>query len=225
MTILPIGPQLMRFSVILISLAAVTCNPVTVVASTVHVSINDQNGRSVAGAVVSLAPLDGSHAVKHENTTVIDQRERAFVPQVIAVATGTEVEFPNSDVIRHHVYSFSKPKHFDLKLYSGQSMPSVLFDKSGLVSMGCNIHDWMRGYIYVLDEPYFSVSNESGDAWLNVPPGKYHLVTRHPRQKLEAEDVITVNGDQYTDFVITINIETKGDLPLQSEDSGSFNAY
>lgn len=216
---------MMRVSVIVTIIVIAACLSGRVFAVAVHASVSDQNGQPVHGAVISLRPLKETAAVNHANTSVIDQRGRAFVPQVIAVATGTNVEFPNSDEMRHHVYSFSKSKRFELKLYSDQSMPSVLFDKPGLVTMGCNIHDWMRGYVYVLDEPYFSVSDESGDVWLDLPAGKYSMVARHPRQKADVESEVLVKDDRDADYTVTVHISTKGELPPQTEPAGGFSAY
>jgi len=210
----------MRVKRILTSLLLAVCLPPDANALDIHINVTDQHGVVVSGAVVSLVPVGDRHPVEHEMLAVMDQRGLAFIPQVIAVATGSRVEFPNSDALRHQVYSFSTPKRFELKLYSNQSTPSILFDKPGLVTLGCNIHDWMRGYIYVMDEPYFSVTDDTGDTSLDVPPGTYHLVARHPRQKSEASNVITVDDAQPGMFAITIHIYTKGDLPRQAEPAG-----
>lgn len=96
--------------------------------------------------------------------------------------TGTRVTFPNSDNVRHQVYSFSPAKHFELKLYSGTHTSSELFDQAGLVTLGCNIHDWMLGYIYVVDTPWFGKSDAAGAIRLShVPAGSYTLQLWHPR--------------------------------------------
>jgi len=210
----------MRGKRLLIRLLLALCLPQDAIALDIHIDVTDQHGDVVNGAVVSLVPFGDKDPVEHEMLAVMDQRGLAFVPQVIAVATGSRVEFPNSDALRHQVYSFSNPKRFELKLYSNQSTPSIAFDKPGLVTLGCNIHDWMRGYIYVMDEPYFSVTDDTGDTSLDVPPGTYQLVARHPRQKSEATDVITVDDAQAGKFAITIHIFTKGDLPRQAEPAG-----
>ena len=84
---------------------------------------------------------------------VVDQIDKEFVPYVKPVRTGSFVQFPNKDHIRHHVYSFSAPSKFELPLYMGTPAQPVLFDKPGVVKLGCNIHDWMIGYVYVTDSP------------------------------------------------------------------------
>jgi len=94
----------------------------------------------------------------------MDQYDRRFVPHLLVVRTGTPVEFPNSDEIAHHVYSFSHPNQFKLPIYKGDAYPPLTFDESGLVILGCNIHDNMLGYILVVDTPVFAKTDESGRA-------------------------------------------------------------
>jgi plastocyanin len=146
--------------------------------ATLTVSVIDTTGAPVANAVASLYDAKGLSptAVKATTYAVMDQRHEKFVPKVLPVETGTWVRFPNSDQIHHEVYSFSPAKTFDLPLYKGQSAPSVLFDKPGVVTLGCNIHDWMIGYIVVVGTPYFAKSDATGHLVIaNVPPGDYHL--------------------------------------------------
>lgn len=110
----------------------------------------------------------------------IDQVNREFVPRINVVQTGTAVRFPNSDNIRHSVYSFSPTKVFTMKLYAGKSADAVVFDKPGLVVLGCNIHDLMVSWLLVVDTPYFARTNHAGAATLvGVPPGDYTLRTWH----------------------------------------------
>jgi hypothetical protein len=92
------------------------------------------------------------------------------------------VKFPNSDSVSHHVYSFSPTKPFELGLYKGNVYPPVVFDKPGIVVVGCNIHDSMLGYIRVVDTPYFAVTNEQGVALIDgVPSGDYAVEVWTPR--------------------------------------------
>jgi hypothetical protein len=112
---------------------------------------------------------------------MMDQRELAFVPQVLVVAVGTKVEFPNNDSVNHQVYSFSAAKKFQLPLYKGALHPPVTFDKAGLVVLGCNIHDQMAGYIYVTDMPFFGKTDSQGVLHLaQVPAGEYRLTLWSP---------------------------------------------
>ena len=91
---------------------------------------------------------------------VLDQKNRMFVPHVLPIQTGTAVTFPNSDNVRHQVYSFSPAKKFQLPLYAGTPAAPVVFDKPGVVTVGCNIHDQMSAYIVVVDTPYFALTAE-----------------------------------------------------------------
>ena len=150
-------------------------------AGTLQVAIVDQKGKPVEDAVVtatSAVPLP-EHGALPEG--VVDQIDKTFVPYVTVVRAGTEVRFPNSDNIRHHVYSFSPAKRFELPLYAGRHAAPVQFDKAGTVVMGCNIHDWMIGYVYVADTPYFAKTPADGSAQLrDLPAGQYAVRVWHP---------------------------------------------
>lgn len=111
----------------------------------------------------------------------MDQRNLAFVPQVLVVGVGAEVQFPNNDTVSHEVYSFSPAKRFQLPLYKGAQHRPVDFDKAGLVVLGCNIHDQMVGYIYVTDAAYYGKSDAQGEVRLsNLPAGDYTLTWWSP---------------------------------------------
>lgn len=139
--------------------------------------IVDAKGQPVAGAVLSLAGTPQSTVA---GGAVMDQIDKQFSPAVLAVATGTDVSFPNRDDIRHQVYSFSPAKRFELRLYEGTPTAPVTFDQPGLVVLGCNIHDWMLGYIFVTEDPWFAVSDEQGRIQLDVPAGTYPSTLWHP---------------------------------------------
>jgi plastocyanin len=124
-------------------------------------------------------PLDGAPAATRDSA-VIDQINKKFVPRVSVVRTGTAITFPNSDRIRHQVYSFSQAKTFSLKLYAGSPKTAVTFDQPGLVVLGCNIHDNMIAFVGVVDSPYFAKTSDTGIASLNLPAGRYRLRAWHP---------------------------------------------
>lgn len=156
---------------------SVMAPPAAAAAVEVHVS-ND--GRALGNAAVYAVPLDAS-ALPPPKDAVIDQVNRQFVPFLTVVQTGTAIHFPNHDNIRHQVYSFSPPKTFLLKLYSGTPAQPVIFDKPGAVSLGCYIHDQMLAYVYVVDTPYFAVSGRDGRAVIeNLPAGRYTVKVWHP---------------------------------------------
>ena len=95
--------------------------------------------------------------------------------------TGTSVNFPNRDQIRHHVYSFSPAKTFEIPLYAGMPEKLIDFDRPGEVVLGCNIHDWMKAYVFVVDTPYFAVTDGAGEAELALPVGDYRVEVWHPQ--------------------------------------------
>lgn len=153
-------------------------------AAALHAELVGAAGEPLADAVISLrGPLhmDTPSVSSAAPEAFMDQRNKQFQPHVLAVRTGTSVSFPNSDDIRHQVYSFSPAKRFDLRLYQGTPSEPVLFDKPGLVVLGCNIHDWMLGYIYVTDDPWFAVSDEHGRTTIaDLPAGRYAVTLWHP---------------------------------------------
>lgn len=152
-------------------------------AATVQVDVLDSTGAPLSGAVVFLESPEAQRAVRPMPLTDMSQQQKRFVPDVLAVTTGTEVRFPNNDTVRHHVYSFSPAKKFELKLYAGTPANPVLFDQPGVVVLGCNIHDQMVGWILVLDTPYFAQTRApaAGVRLDKVPPGTYRLRVWHAR--------------------------------------------
>ena len=144
--------------------------------------VKDRKGRPVFDAVVLAVPLDAKN-MGHPKPEfyAMDQVDKEFVPFVKPVLAGSTVHFPNSDKIRHQVYSFSSPKKFELPLYAATQAPDVVFDKPGVVVLGCNIHDWMVGYIYVADTPYFAKTDVAGMATIaGMPSGDYTVRIWHP---------------------------------------------
>jgi plastocyanin len=151
-------------------------------AATFTAQVVDPQGKPLADAVVTLKGAASAPAAVMKAD--MDQRDQEFSPRVLAVHTGTQVKFPNSDNIRHQVYSFSPAKRFELRLYEGTPSEPLLFDKPGVVVLGCNIHDWMVGYIYVTDEPVFGVTDGNGALTLeNVTAGHYEATLWHPRSE------------------------------------------
>lgn len=148
----------------------------------VTVQVKNQHGQYAEYAVVSLTPLAEDYvSTNTDRTAVMDQIDRQYDPFVLIVQQGTEVNFPNWDDIKHQVYSFSAVKRFELKLYSGKDVSPVIFNKPGAVALGCNIHDWMLGYIYVAETEYFSLTDETGLAVIaDVPAGEYRISFWHP---------------------------------------------
>lgn len=151
-------------------------------AAGVQVEVLDAAGTPLADAVVFLESAEARRQVRPLAEQEMSQEKKAFVPGVLVLTTGTEVRFPNRDTVRHHVYSFSPAKKFELKLYAGTPAHPVRFDQPGVVVLGCNIHDHMVGWIVVLDTPYYAQTPATGMALIaDVPPGSYRLRAWHPR--------------------------------------------
>ena len=166
-------------------LAAILVGAASLVHSaTVTVQVQDASGKPLPDAVAYLESALASKAVgalKPSNPVEIAQIARQFDPRVSVVPVGTMVSFPNKDAVRHHVYSFSPAKTFELKLYSGTPANPVQFDKAGVAVLGCNIHDNMVAWVVVVDTPYFGRSAKAGPVVLsNVPAGSYRLRAWHP---------------------------------------------
>jgi len=149
------------------------------------VTVIDHKGKPVKDAVVYLKSSDSELKNSEEKPThSVVQMDRQFTPFVNVVAVGTEVDFPNKDTIAHHVYSFSKPKAFELKLYKGTETERVLMDQPGVVVLGCNIHDWMVSYLYVVDAQFFATTDQQGQVTFNdLSQGSYELHVWHPGKK------------------------------------------
>ena len=170
-------------SVVHACVLAGVCLPLGAWAGDVAFSLRGGGGQPAADAVVSLVPLAGKPELAPPSKPLaIEQRNQEFVPFVTAVVAGTTVELPNNDEVEHHVYSLSPSLQFDKPLYRPGTHESLRFERPGVVVMGCNIHDWMIGYVVVLETPWFAVTGEGGGAAIaNVPPGRYRAEIWHPR--------------------------------------------
>jgi plastocyanin len=152
-------------------------------AATLDVQVNSPNGAAVPDAVVyaiPARPIPVGHKV-----AVMDQKDRVFVPHVLPVQTGTWIEFPNSDNIRHQVYSLSPARRFQLPLYTGKPAYPLQFNKAGTVLLGCNIHDQMSAYIVVVDTPFFAKTDAGRASLADLEPGQYTLHVWYPEMRTE----------------------------------------
>ena len=178
-------------------------------AGSLKVMVKDGKGAAASDAVVyASSPTAPARAGKQ---VVIDQWNKQFVPYVTAVQVGTSVIFPNRDNIRHHVYSLSPAKRFELPLYAGIPAKPILFDKEGFVTLGCNIHDWMIAYVAVLGTPYSQVTGGDGRAILkDLPPGQYTIAVWHPLLKGSPQDSaqrIDLAGGAARDLLFTLQLK------------------
>lgn len=192
--------------------AAVITGRVTLPAARTAPVLNQRYEIVARGGVIATNPplavvyLEGDFAPAPADLAPVrmEQKDLVFVPQLLAVQTGTRVEFPNLDDTFHNIFSFSKTKRFDLGRYRGDErpIPSVVFDTPGLVSLRCDIHDHMRGVILVLPTPHFVITDAEGRYRLEgLPAGKYRLkVWLDSKTTLEKDVLLEAEGSQQVDW-------------------------
>lgn len=159
-------------------------------ATEIEVSVLTRDGTPVPGVVVSLESLTETPSTSASIGTM-DQIDRQFVPHILVVQRGAEVAFPNSDSIKHHVFSFSEARTFEIRLFDDSKVETLIFDKPGPIELGCNVHDWMLGYIYVADTPYFGRTTKQGIASIEAPAAPYRVRIWHPRIVDEKAGLVT----------------------------------
>ncbi len=148
--------------------------------ATLSVQVSDSAGKPLADVVVVAEATAGGALPRTPKDAQIEQRGLKFLPLVSVIQTGSKIAFPNYDKVKHHIYSFSPAKKFDQKLYSGVAAAPQVFDKPGLVVLGCNIHDRMVSYVKVVDSPYFAKTGADGLARIEIPAsGKFTVSAWH----------------------------------------------
>ena len=164
---------------VMMFLAALMLYPVSAVAGSLDLRLTDAKGAPVENAVITVHPASGTPkgSISFPWGTTMAQQNIAFGPHVLIVPVGATVRFPNKDKVRHHVYSFSRPAKFEIKLFGKDETRSYKFTTEGAVALGCNIHDSMSGFIKVVDTPFAAKSNASGAARLTGLPSGFARVT------------------------------------------------
>lgn len=157
-------------------------------AATLVVAVQTSDGRPLSGTVLTIHTLTEKGLSRSDPpaapvNALMDQVNRAFVPDLLVIPVGSTVSFPNSDSVSHQIYSFSAARKFQLPLYRGKPYPPVRFDQAGLVTLGCNIHDSMLAYVLITDAPYFGRTDAAGSWSVEVPRGTYRVAVWHPRMQ------------------------------------------
>lgn len=174
-------------------------------AGTVTATARDPLGSPLEDLVVWAMPKAAS-APQRVRPAMVEQRNKAFIPLVSVIQAGTLVSFPNRDDIRHHVYSFSPAKRFEIKLYAGTPVDPVVFDKTGEVVLGCNIHDHMVAYVYVVETPWFGKTDKDGAARIEgLPAGDYEINAWHYAQDARPAPVgVKLRADETATTAFTV---------------------
>ncbi len=164
-------------ALLMMLLPATVCGPAR--AADLAVSVRSAAGKPLADVVVTVAAR-ASAPIRFAWPYRMVQHNMQFEPFILVVPVGAEVAFPNLDAVRHHVYSFSAPHPFELKLYGRDETRIVRFDKPGVIALGCNIHDSMVAFILVVDTPYAAKSDAAGQAVIRgLPAGTFRERHRH----------------------------------------------
>jgi plastocyanin len=176
-------------------------------AATLVITVHSADGRALPGVVVTARALDTPARKPQPIKAVMDQVNRAFEPDLLVIPVGSTVTFPNSDAVSHQIYSFSPAKRFQLPLYRGTPYPPVHFDQAGVVTLGCNIHDEMVGFLLVTDAPYYGRTDAKGTWSTDVARGRYRIAIWHPRMRDEPADLereLTVGEADHAELTLRL---------------------
>jgi hypothetical protein len=182
-------------------------------AADLSISIRTPAGQPVGDAVVTVYPAGGTGGapIHFDWPNLMTQQDIQFHPFVLIVPVGATVSFPNRDKVRHHVYSFSPAKKFELKLYSRDENETVRFEKPGAVALGCNIHDTMVAFIKVVDTPFAAKSEANGEAQIHgLPPGAvtvhvWQPYLKSPNNEIQRTVALSAGGGHET---VTVDLRT-----------------
>lgn len=198
--------------------SAILALPAADVAASVTIKVVDAAGAPLQHAVVTATGRDMEPKTSGA-TRVIAQVGQQFRPRVTVVHRGTRIRFPNTDITQHHVYSFSEARRFELELYSGDDLDPVSFDRNGIVAIGCNIHDWMLGFIVITEDAYAGVTDAQGLVSFSADAGNIDRLTAwHPAGVDSAPVSVDLNAAvSAADGTIEIRLETLPVDPLEFE--------
>jgi plastocyanin len=172
-------------------------------ASEIQGTISSSSGK-VENAVVYINGIEGKTFLPPKKPVVLNQAGLKFIPHVLTIIVGTTVNFPNSDVVLHNVFSPGYIEKFNLGTYPQGSTKTRTFENPGIVLVLCNIHHEMSAFIIVVETPYFSVTDQNGKYKIdNLPPGKHELAVWHERMKPQVRMIETLDkGRIIVDFML-----------------------
>lgn len=176
-----------------------------------QIAVSGPAGKALEGAAVWAEPAEGFNPKRPPSTDIeLGQRNKAFERKVSIVEAGRFLSLPNHDVVRHHVYSFSKAKTFDVKLYANGETPApVELSVPGLVVLGCNIHDSMLAYVWVVPTPWHAISGSAGTVDLDLPQGRWIIKAWHPSmgERSAPREIASLGGSEK--IVVSLDVAKK----------------
>ncbi|MDC1528420.1 methylamine utilization protein [Gammaproteobacteria bacterium] len=195
---------------VLLTTLAFSLGVQSVQAGNLEVVLEDQKGNPLKDAVIEIILPAIPVPADWDYEGLMDQKDKEFINNVVTIVAGSYVNFPNSDDIQHHVYSFSDNNTFELPLYSDTNADPVLFEKPGVTVVGCNIHDWMLGYIYVGESHLMALSDDLGIAVINdLPAGNYRFKLWHERARRQdqfSEHDVAVSDASVTRLELVLDL-------------------
>lgn len=202
---------------------AATCKSSVKGEKCVQISVQDKNGKAVTDMVVYLVPLDGQKLSQSSEVVTVSQQNKAFSPYITVSQTKKTVHFVNQDDITHHIYSADNDNKFAFKIRAGDEHLAEDFTKEAEIAMACNIHDWMSGYLLVVDTPYFAKTDKKGKASFTIKEtGNYNVVVWHPQLPTEQHRLVQKHNiieNTQLSFTLPKDLEN---IPTQ-ENSDSFD--
>lgn len=189
-------------------------------AAELMVKLVDKDNKPLENVVVYVTPKSGVEGLpKNHEQLIVGQKDKKFSPYVTVMQKGQKITFSNQDDITHHIYSVSGNNRFDFKLKAGAEVVTDDMSSTEEIAMGCNIHDWMSGYVLVVDTPYYGVSNDNGVVSLTVSQLEQYTITAwHPQL-----DMSSNKFEQFYDLKTnsaTINMKLPKNLLPIPEQSG-----
>jgi plastocyanin len=167
------------------------------------------DGGGATFTVVTLEPVSGKFKKRIPKVRIVEQRNREFLPHVLAVPVGSTVQFPNYDQTFHNVFSTSDAKAFDLGLYKGGQARELVFDKPGVIRIGCNLHANMAAFIVVVAAPHYTVTDDKGAfKFRSIAPGKYTLKVWNERSLEPITQTVEIKAGANT-----VDLGVKADAP------------
>ena len=185
---------------------------------TLQVALATPDNQPVGDVIVYLEPLDGQALPATPRQLQISQRDKAFAPYISVAQRGQSVLFTNQDDITHHIYSATGDNKFSFKIKSGEQHSTPLAH-AGEIAMGCNVHDWMSGYLLMVDTPYFDKTSANGQAAFTVAtPGRYRVNLWHPQLHQNDKNITRVLNLKDNESITLALSQPLADIPVQQND-------